>query len=359
MLVYLWIDVAVDHEQVEPAIVIEIDEAVAPSDKRNRCLCNAYLIADVGETGVPVVVIHHLVIVAKVGYEKINQPVVFIVAGRNSHRGNFAPILVQRETGDVALIVKRAISFIDVKKVWLGVVSHHQVRFAVAIDVNKNDGKAEVGILVFNTRLHRDVGKFSFAVVVKQVIRLARQSARSAIYCHAAVKAGRIVDGLGSGDGQVVAVKMHVAGDVEIEQSVAVVIAPTGTGRPVAKRYACGFGYIGKCAVMIVVVETVFAVVADVHVGPSIVVVVRDAHAISPTIVGYPSLGSHIGERAVVVVMKQRRVRRLFLAIECIEGRSVDQVNVEPAVIVVVDQADTRAVGFDDEILLWHAHLVL
>ena len=65
-----------------------------------------------------------------------------------------------------------------------------------------------------------------------------------------------------------------------------------------------------------------------------------------------------IGESSVVVVVKQRGMRRLFLAVQRIEGRAIDQVNVEPAVVVVIDQAHARAVGLDNEVLLRHAHLV-
>ncbi len=48
----------------------------------------------------------------------------------------------------------------------------------------------------------------------------------------------------------------------------------------------------------------------------------------------------------------------LFLAVEGLEGGAVDEVDVEPAVVVEVDQADAGAVGLDDEVLLRDAHLV-
>src|ERR1017187_7420910 len=61
---------------------------------------------------------------------------------------------------------------------------------------------------------------------------------------------------------------------------------------------------------------------------------------------------------AVVVVVKQRGVRRRFFAIKRAESRPVDQIIIEPAVVVVVDKANTGAVGLDDELLLRHTHLV-
>ena len=151
---------------------------------------------------------------------------------------------------------------------------------------------------------------------------------------------------------------MHIAGDVQIEQSVAVVVAPGRAGRPVAERHAGLFGHVGEGAVVIVVVEPVLAVVAHVDVGPAVVVVVGNRAAISPAVVGHAGLLRDIGERAVVIVVEQRGVRRLFLAVERVEGRAVDEVDIEPAVVVVVDQANAGAVGLDDEVLLRGAHLV-
>ena len=59
-----------------------------------------------------------------------------------------------------------------------------------------------------------------------------------------------------------------------------------------------------------------------------------------------------------MVVAKEGGVRGFFLAVQRIERGAVDEVDVEPAVVVVVDQAHAGAVGLDDEILLRRAHFV-
>ena len=109
---------------------------------------------------------------------------------------------------------------------------------------------------------------------------------------------------------------------------------------------------------MIIVVKPVLPVVPHIDVGPAVVVVVGNAHAVAPTVVCHASLGSHIGEGSIMIVVKQRGVRRRFLAIQRIECGTVHQVDVEPAVVVIIDQANARSVGFEDELLLRHAHLV-
>jgi hypothetical protein len=54
--------------------------------------------------------------------------------------------------------------------------------------------------------------------------------------------------------------------------------------------------------------------------------------------------------------MKKRSMGRRGLAADGIVGGAVDQVDVEPAVVVVIDQADARAIGFEDVLFLGRAH---
>src|SRR4029077_18444662 len=61
------------------------------------------------------------------------------------------------------------------------------------------------------------------------------------------------------------------------------------------------FSHFGEDSVLIVV-ETVLAVVGDVEVFPSVVVVVADAHALAPSGCGETGFGSDVGEGAVVIV---------------------------------------------------------
>src|SRR5262249_41798455 len=60
-------------------------------------------------------------------------------------------------------------------------------------------------------------------------------------------------------------------------------------------------------------------------------------------------LGSHIGEGAVMVVVIERRVRLAGF----VRGpvHRVDEQDVGPTVIVIVDHADTRAHGFGQKLL--------
>ena len=102
---------------------------------------------------------------------------------------------------------------------------------------------------------------------------------------------------------------MNVAGNEDIEPPVAVVVAKARPGGPVAQRDAGRFRNIGEGAVVVVVIETILAVVGDVEVGPAVVVEVANRHAEAPAVVGHAGLVGDVGECAVVIVVKERGMR--------------------------------------------------
>ena len=66
---------------------------------------------------------------------------------------------------------------------------------------------------------------------------------------------------------------------------------------------------------MVVVVQTVLAKVADIDIRPAVVVIIRDGNAHAPPLIGHARFRSHIGKRTIVIVMKQRSLRRSRLSV--------------------------------------------
>ena len=194
---------------------------------------------------------------------------------------------------------------------------------------------------------------------MKEVIGFAFEAAWTAHDGFAAELAEAVGGALVTGGGLVGHVVMDVSGDEEVEAAVAVVVSPCGSGGPVAQGYAGFFGDVGEGAVVVVVVETVLAEVGDVDVGPAVVVVVGDGYAYAPAVVGDSSFIGDVGEGAVVIVVEESGFGSGSFASLGFEGGTVDEVNVEPAVVVVVDEAHAGAIGFDDEMLFGSAHGVL
>ena len=106
-------------------------------------------------------------------------------------------------------------------------------------------------------------------------------------------------------------------------------------------------------------VEVVFAVVGNVKIRPTVIIVIADCAAVAPAVVGYASRSRHVSEGTVVIVVKEGRVRRRGFAVESVIGRAVHEINVEPTVVVVVKQAHARPLDLENQALCGRACLVM
>src|SRR5262249_22677600 len=114
------------------------------------------------------------------------------------------------------------------------------------------------------------------------------------------------------------------------------------------------FTDIGESAVAVVVIENIFAKIADEQIIEAVVVVVADADALSPAGVCNTSLECHVGKGAVAIVLEEMRDR--FLANrKTFEPRTINEKNIEPAVVVVIVERNTAARGFEQIFVLMFA----
>ncbi len=89
------------------------------------------------------------------------------------------------------------------------------------------------------------------------------------------------------------------------------------------------------------------AVVTDEEIVPAVVVVVADAAALPPAAVCKAGFGGDVGEGAVAVVFEE--VRDWFLALgKAFDAGAVDEEDVDPVVVVVVEESYTTACGFEE-----------
>ena len=85
-------------------------------------------------------------------------------------------------------------------------------------------------------------------------------------------------------------------------------------------------------------VEPVFAEVRYINVWPPVIVVVPHGYAEAPAFVGDAGLFRNVSECAVMVVVQKHGARRCFLALQPGESRAIQEVNVQPAIGVVIEQ---------------------
>src|SRR2546422_5216776 len=132
-----------------------------------------------------------------------------------------------------------------------------------------------------------------------------------------------------------VKVEIYIASDEQVEPPIAIIVAE-GTARgPSAERDPGLFGNVSESAVVIVPVETILSEVRHVDVRPAVVIEIADAHALSPPLVSHARLLRDVGEGAIAIIMVERGAWRFRLAAQCLERRAVDEVDVEPAVVII------------------------
>src|ERR1017187_8188362 len=103
---------------------------------------------------------------------------------------------------------------------------------------------------------------------------------------------------------------MDVAGDKQVEPAIAIVISKRRTRGPPPKRDTGLLRYVSEGAVVVVVVQPVFAIVRYEDIGPAVVVVVADCNAEAPAVIGHAGRRSNVGECAVVIVVEECGMRR-------------------------------------------------
>ena len=111
----------------------------------------------------------------------------------------------------------------------------------------------------------------------------------------------------------------------EIEASIAVVVEPRAPGTPaylliVDSSFA---GYIGECAVAVVVKQDIVAPEAAEQIVPAIVVVVAHADACLPSCSGESRLFRNIGKCSIAIILVQVRRRCLCRRPRSIEACSI------------------------------------
>src|ERR1039458_6509830 len=174
-------------------------------------------------------------------------------------------------------------------------------------------------------------------------MRLRRQAARATVHRNALPVATGDLAGRRHG----LEVKLQVVGDEQVQVAVAVVIHEGAAGSPSHswREQTRFLGDIGEGAIPIIAVENVLTPVSDEDVVETIVIVIRDGDTVRPTHARETGLRGDIGEGAIPVVLVEPVSgprRRPF------QTRAAEHQDVQPAVVIVIEEGDAAAHRFDD-----------
>src|ERR1051326_3432654 len=92
----------------------------------------------------------------------------------------------------------------------------------------------------------------------------------------------------------------------------------------------------------------ILAKIRDVDIWPAVVIEIGDGDSEAPAFVRDSRLFGHVSEGTVAIVVEQHGSRRGRSSLECGKCGAVQQIHIQPAVVIVIDQPDARTVYFDD-----------
>src|SRR5207248_4012399 len=235
-----------------------------------------------------------------------------------------------------------------------GVVGHGQIKPAVVILIHQYRGQAVIMLRVGDASFSTDIGECAIAIVVKQMIAFPRQTARAAHgETHAAILACAQADSTLPSDRRMVGIELHVTWHKQIQQAIPIIVAPSWPCGPTTKSDAGFLRHISKRSIVIVVIEAVLSVICNVDVRPAIIIVIAYSHAESPSLIRHASFRSFIGEGAVMIVVQQHSAGSWLLPFQGSKRGAVEQIDVQPAVVVIIKQSYTRTRGLEDSRLFW------
>ncbi len=286
-------------------------------------------------------------VVGEVGLEDVEAAVAVVVGHRRAHSRLRAAVFIERSAGYHGHVGEGSVAVVVVQNARRTVARDEDVGPAVVVVVERGDAERIVAAGLVDVGFRGDIFEGAVAaIVVKNVFR-GRQSSRPAHHRRALPHARWALARSGRGR----EIEVNIVCDDEIEFAVAIVVNESATRAPRLSRsaHACLVRHIGEDAV-IVVIEMVLAVVSDVEIFPAIVIVVADADALSPAARGQARFRGDIGERAIVIVVVEM-IRRAVAGFRRFQGCTVDDEDVRPAIIVVIEDGDACSGCLDDVLL--------
>ena len=185
----LGVDMAVGHKDVEPAVVVHVEEADAPAEEAGVD-AEAAGIGAVFEDGVAEIGVEGIGVAGEIRFYDIEIAVAVVIADGNTHaclRFGFGGERGAVLDGDV---LEGAVMLVEIKRGGGGIVGHIDVGPAVVIEIGGGDAEAVGANGVPHACFLADVGEGAIAVVVIEEISSAGEARWTAGYYDSFVGAG-------------------------------------------------------------------------------------------------------------------------------------------------------------------------
>src|ERR1043166_1528524 len=352
---HLRIDVPVGHQNVNPAVIIEIQEHHAPPQEP-RVLAETGLKGRIFKKIAAEIAIKAGRIAGEVGLDNVELAIAVVIACRHAHAGLRLAIGAVRRAGFNRNVREGAVSIVPVQRRRGRIIGHVNVGPAIVVEI-RHEHTETVGPGRFpDPGLFGDVGESAVTVVVEQDVLAAVESRWSARHPDALVET---VSRFRNRHG--LRIEVDVVGDKEIELAVLVVIEEGTAGVPAfqpLRREACGLRDAGllrdvrELAVAVVAIQDAIAPVRHKEVVITVVIVVADATTLTPAGARKTRGEGYVSECPVPIVLVKAAGWFVAFARLRLEARAVDQEDVQPSVVVVIEKRNPAARCLQEEPVL-------
>ena len=163
---------------------------------------------------------------------------------------------------------------------------------------------------------------------------------------------------VGTGERGDTGIKIHIVSDKEVQVSITVIVQKAASSVPLRTRTfldePCALGHIREGTVAIIVIQDVSTPVGYKEVIKAIVIVIADAATLAPARPSQSSLLRHIGKRPVAIIVKEE-IRGRGAAWKPVESAAVHKKNVEPAVVVVIEEGYATTHLLEEVLIVMYA----
>ena len=149
---------------------------------------------------------------------------------------------------------------------------------------------------------------------------------------------------------QILEIELDITCDHQVHKAVGIVVAKRRPRGPPLVEQSRFFSGIAESAVAIVAIENHPFGASNQHVRPAIIVIVGNRAAHRPAGISHTNFVGDIGKSSVMIVAIEGALG--FLAAKSHgDTRCIGEINIQPAVLIVVEQKHTTAHGFHDVLL--------
>src|SRR5580698_1481204 len=333
-------DMSVGDEDVLPAVVIVVEEKTAEAERDQRGAADVRVRGFIHEQPIAFVVIKRQHLIRKIRNNQTGAAGAVIIRRVNPHASARDTVFAEPDAGGNGALFERSVFLIEVKLIGLRVVGDQDVRPSVVVVIENRDAQS-LRRRIVKPGLLRGV----FELAVAQVMPEARR--RSLVRFGRAVRLVRAIE-------RAIEIgllrPLHIVRNHEIKFAVAIVIHPSRAGGELVRPPKPGrLSDVSKSSVAIVVEKMALADRSYENVVESVVVVIADGDAESEERNAEPGLTGHVGESAVMIIVVELQRARAVRMMQRGVSRPVlpvDQQNVGPSVVVVIDERAAGTHGF-------------